>query len=133
LRTFATNQKKLCLEKLEELFKQSDGGLTQERYFEMQEQMGLEVEVEKMPLAVEDFPDIVINALNVFNRLGDRIYPDIGYIGKDFTNLKLYQKVYGIEEDDDFFLEVIEWLDARAIKKSAEQLKREYDKMKRKK
>ena len=95
--------------------------------------MGLEVEVEKMPLAVEDFPDIVINALNVFNRLGDRIYPDIGYIGKDFTNLKLYQKVYGIEEDDDFFLEVIEWLDARAIKKSAEQLKREYDKMKRKK
>jgi hypothetical protein len=99
----------------------------------MQEQMGLEVEVEKMPLAVEDFPDIVINALNVFNRLGDRIYPDIGYIGKDFTNLKLYQKVYGIEEDDDFFLEVIEWLDARAIKKSAEQLKREYDKMKRKK
>jgi len=99
----------------------------------MQEQMGLEVEVEKMPLAVEDFPDIVINALNVFNRLGDRIYPDIGYIGKDFTNLKLYQKVYGIEEDDDFFLEVVEWLDARAIKKSAEQLKREYDKMKRKK
>ena len=75
---------------------------------------------------------MVINAINVFNRLGDRIYPDIGYIGKDFTNLKLYQKVYGVEEDDDFFLEVIEWLDARAIKKSAEQLKREYDKMKRK-
>lgn len=98
----------------------------------MQEQMGLEIEVDKMPLAVEDFPDLVINAINVFNRLGDRIYPDIGYIGKDFTNLKLYQKVYGVEEDDDFFLEVIEWLDARAIKKSAEQLKREYDKMKRK-
>ena len=94
--------------------------------------MGLEIEVDKMPLAVEDFPDLVINAINVFNRLGDRIYPDIGYIGKDFTNLKLYQKVYGVEEDDDFFLEVIEWLDARAIKKSAEQLKREYDKMKRK-
>ncbi len=98
----------------------------------MQEQMGLEIEVDRMPLAVEDFPDLVINAINVFNRLGDRIYPDIGYIGKDFTNLKLYQKVYGVEEDDDFFLEVIEWLDARAIKKSAEQLKREYDKMKRK-
>ena len=98
----------------------------------MQEQMGLEIEVDRMPLAVEDFPDVIINAINVFNRLGDRIYPDIGYIGKDFTNLKLYQKVYGVEEDDDFFLEVIEWLDARAIKKSAEQLKREYDKMKRK-
>ena len=41
--------------------------------------------------------------------------------------------VYGIEEEDkDFLLEIIEWLDARAIKKSQEQLKREYDKMKRK-
>lgn len=95
--------------------------------------MGLEIEVEKMPLAFEDFPDIIINAVNTFNRLGDRIYPDIGYVGKDYTNLSVYQKVYGISEDDDFFLEVLEWLDARAIKKSAEQMKREYDKMKRKK
>lgn len=94
--------------------------------------MGLEVEVEKMPLSFDDFPDIVINAVNVFNRLGDRIYPDIGYIGKDYTNLKLYQKVYGIEEGNNFFLEIVEWLDARAIKKSAEQMKREYDKLKRK-
>ena len=78
--------------------------------------MGLEVEVEKMPLSFDDFPDIVINAVNVFNRLGDRIYPDIGYIGKDYTNLKLYQKVYGIEEGNNFFLEIVEWLDARAIK-----------------
>ena len=42
-------------------------------------------------------------------------------------------KIYGIEEKEkDFLLEVIEWLDARAIKKSQEHLKREYDKMKRK-
>ena len=42
--------------------------------------------------------------------------------------------IQGIEkEQTDFFLEILEWLDARAIKKSAEQLKREYDKMKRKK
>ena len=94
--------------------------------------MGLEVEVEKMPLAFEDFPDTVIDAINVFNRLGDRIYPDIGYIGKDYTNFKLYQKVYGVEESNEFFLEVVEWLDARAIKKSADHMKREYDKMKRK-
>ena len=98
----------------------------------MQEQMGLEVEVEKMPLSFDDFPDIVINAVNVFNRLGDRLVPDIGYIGKDYTNFNLYHKVYEIEEGNDFFLEVVEWLDARAIKKSAEQMKREYDKLKRK-
>ena len=63
--------------------------------------------------------------------MGDRVYPDIGYIGKDFTNLNLYMEVYGVE-DKDFLLQIIEWLDARAIKKSSEQLKREYDKIKRK-
>tara|TARA_Y100001960_G_C14134996_1_gene568745 strand:+ start:243 stop:554 length:312 start_codon:yes stop_codon:yes gene_type:complete len=99
----------------------------------MQEQMGLEIEEDRIPPSMEDFPEIVENALQLFNRLGDRVYPEIGYIGKDYTNLKLYMNVYGIEEEDkDFLLEIIEWLDARAIKKSQEQLKREYDKMKRK-
>ena len=115
------------------MFQNLDQGLSQDRYFEMQEQMGQPIEESKMPLAIDDFPDIVIIAINVFNRLGDRVYPEIGYIGKDYTNLKLYMNIQGIEkEQTDFFLEILEWLDARAIKKSAEQLKREYDKMKRK-
>ena len=99
----------------------------------MQEQLGQPIEEDKMPKDVEDFPDIVILALNTFNRLGDRVYPEIGYIGKDYTNLNLYMDTQGVGKDQkDFFLEVLEWLDARAIKKAAEQLKREYDKMKRK-
>ena len=80
---------------------------------------------------MEDFPEEVEVAIEIFNRMGDRVYPDIGYIGKDFTNLNLYMEVYGVE-DKDFLLQIIEWLDARAIKKSSEQLKREYDKIKRK-
>jgi len=64
--------------------------------------------------------------------LGDRVYPEIGYIGKDFTNLPIYLEVHGVE-DKEFFLEILSWLDSRAIKKSAAQLKREYDKLKRKK
>ena len=40
-------------------------------------------------------------------------------------------EVYGIE-DKDLLLEILEHLDARAIKQSSEQLKREYDKIKRK-
>ena len=127
------SQREKYLERLEELFKNLDTGMTAERYFEMQEQMGLEIEEDRIPPSMEDFPEIVENALQLFNRLGDRVYPEIGYIGKDYTNLKLYMNVYGIEEEDkDFLLEIIEWLDARAIKKSQEQLKREYDKMKRK-
>ena len=41
--------------------------------------------------------------------------------------------IHGIEEqEEDFLLEIIEWLDSRAIKQSAAQLKREYAKLKRK-
>ena len=128
------SQREKCLKKLEELFRNLDQGLSQEKYFEMQEQMGQEIDTEVMPLAIEDFPDVVILAVNVFNRLGDRVYPEIGYIGKDYTNLNLYMETQGVEEHQkDFFLEILEWLDARAIKKAAEQLKREYDKIKRKK
>tara|TARA_B000000437_G_scaffold213810_1_gene186844 strand:+ start:253 stop:585 length:333 start_codon:yes stop_codon:yes gene_type:complete len=105
--------------------------MTAEKYFEMQEQMGQPIEEDKIPPTMEDFPEEVGVAIDIFNRMGDRVYPDIGYIGKDFTNLNLYMEVYGVE-DKDFLLQIIEWLDARAIKKSSEQLKREYDKIKRK-
>lgn len=126
-------QKDKCLERLEEMFKNLDTGMTAERYFEMQEQMGQPIEEDKIPPDMNDFPEIVGCAIEIYNRLGDRVYPEIGYIGKDYTNLNLYMKIYEIEEKEtDFLLEIIEWLDARAIKKSQEQLKREYDKMKRK-
>ena len=108
--------------------------MTPDRYFEMQEQMGHEIVEEDIPPGLEDFPDIINQAIDIFNQLGDRVYPEIGYIGKDYTLLDKYMKLGGIEKhESDFFMEVLVWLDARAIKKSAEQLKREYDKIKRKK
>ena len=63
--------------------------------------------------------------------LGDRVYPDIGYVGKDYTNLTVYIEIYEVD-DKEFFLEVLSWLDSRAIEKSAAQLKREMEKLKRK-
>ncbi|OUT96002.1 MAG: hypothetical protein CBC01_08585 [Betaproteobacteria bacterium TMED41] len=92
--------------------------------------MGNEPVAEEMPPDWNDFPEIVKFAINTFNMLGDRVYPDIGYIGKDYTNLPHYIEVYDIE-DKEYFLQILSWLDSRAIKKSSEQLKREYDKMKR--
>jgi len=107
--------------------------MTADRYFEMQEQMGLPIEEDKIPPTLEDFPEEVLDAMEIFNRLGDRVYPEIGYIGKDYTNLSLYMNIYSIQEENrDFLLEIIEWLDTRAIKKAAEELKRQYDKIKRK-
>lgn len=124
-------QKEEALNRLESLYQNSDTGMTQDKYLEMMEQLGQEPIQEEMPPAWEDLPDLVINAVSVFNSLGDRVYPEIGYIGKDYTNLPILLKIYNIE-DTDYFLEILSWLDSRAIKKSAEQLKREYDKLKRK-
>jgi len=105
--------------------------MTQKRYLKMCEQLGKEPDLDEMPPDMGDFPDIAIQAMNTFSGLGDRIYPDIGYMGKDFTNLNQYIEIYGIE-DKELFLEILTYLESRAIEQSQEQLKRERDKLKRK-
>ena len=108
--------------------------MTKDQYLMMCEQTGEEVDWEKCPPDWEDFPEIVGLSVQCFNNLGDRVYPEIGYVGKDYTSLPLYMATLGIDKHEEaFFLEILEWLDARAIKKSAEDLKRQYDKLKRKK
>lgn len=94
--------------------------------------MGQEPNPEEIPPDMDDFPSIMVQALNTFSGLGDRVYPDIGYMGKDFTTLPYYMEMYGVE-DTELFLELLTWLDSRAIKQSQEQLKREREKLKRKK
>lgn len=98
----------------------------------MCEQLGQEPNPEEIPPDIEDFPNIAVQALNTFSSLGDRIYPDIGYMGKDFTTLPYYLDMYGVE-DTELFLEILTYLESRAIKDSQEQLKREREKLKRKK
>jgi len=105
--------------------------MTPDRYFEMQEQMGLEIIEEDIPPSWDDMPEIVIDAVNTFNQLGDRAYPEIGYMGKDYTNLHHYIELYDIS-DKEFFLQLLNWLDSRAIEKSQEYIKRESEKLKRK-
>jgi len=107
--------------------------MTKDQYLMMCEQTGQEIDWEKCPPAWEDFPDLVIDILNIFNSLGDRIFPDIGYIGKDFTNLEFLIKHYDIQTQHiDFVFNTILWLDSRAIEKSQKKIKAEYDRIKRK-
>ena len=124
------NQKELCLKRLESLFQNSDTGMTRDKYLDMMEQLGKEPIESEIPPDFEDLPEIVVQALSTFNMLGDRAYPEIGYVGKDYTNLSYYIDIYDVE-DKEYFLEILAWLDARAIKKSSEMMKREYEKLKR--
>lgn len=123
-------QKEKLIERLERLFQNSDTGMTRERYLDLCEQMGNDPIPEEIPPSWEDFPEIVVDAVATFNSMGDRIQAEVGYIGKDYTNLNHYLEVYGVE-DKEFFLQLLNWLDARAIKKSSEEMKRQLEKMKR--
>ena len=105
--------------------------MTRAKYLEMCEQLNKEPRDDEIPPDWEDFPDIVHDAINTFNSLGDRVYPDIGFMGKDYTNLPYFTAMYNII-DTEFFLEILSWLESRAIKRSQDQLKREHDKLKRK-
>jgi hypothetical protein len=116
---------------LEKLYQNLEVKMTPEKYFRICEQLGKEPKESEIPPAIEDFPEIVQIALQVFNQLGDRVEGDIGYIGKDYSNLTLYMDIYGIE-DKEFFIEILSWLDARAIQKSSELMKRELERAKSK-
>jgi len=107
--------------------------MSKDQYLEMMHQMGEEPDWEKCPPDWEDFPDIIITCVNIFNSMGDRVYPDIGYIGKDFTNFNFLLKLYKIKKwQEDFVMETILLLDSRAIEISQKKLKSEYDRIKRK-
>jgi len=106
--------------------------MTKEKYLTICEQMGSEPDESKCPPDFEDFPEPVQQAIHVFNMLGDRAYPDIGYLGKDYTSLPLHMQVSGVQNKE-IFLETLVRLDAHLIKKSAEQLKKARDSAKLKK
>jgi len=99
----------------------------------MCEQMGEEPNWDKCPLDIEDFPELVLTALNLYHSLGDRIYPDIGYIGKDFTNFNFLLNKFGIEKhQEEYIFDIILWLDARQIKISQDKLKASHERIKNK-
>ena len=123
-------QKEKALERLKILYQNLDTGMTAEKYFSMMEQLEKEPVESEIPPEWDDLPDIVVQAINTWNHMGDRAYPEIVYTGKDFTNLPYWIELYEIE-DMEFFLILLHWLDDRAIKKSSEQLKKEYEKLKR--
>ena len=107
--------------------------MTKDQYLRMVEQTGEEIDWEKCPPDIEDFPNSVHTAMNIYNSLGDRIYPDVGFIGKDFTNLSLLYENYFIEEHEkDWIFELLLFLDSNNIKESQRRLKSEMDKIKRK-
>tara|TARA_X000001382_G_scaffold129308_1_gene120964 strand:+ start:1256 stop:1576 length:321 start_codon:yes stop_codon:yes gene_type:complete len=106
--------------------------MSKDQYLMMCEQTGEEIDWEKCPPAYEDFPDIVHDALNIYNSLGNRIMAEVGYTGKDFTNFNFILELYKVQDfDKDFLMEILLFLDSREIEASQKAIKQAYDKMKK--
>ena len=63
-------------------------GMNKDQYLRMIEQTGEEIDWKRIPPDIEDFPPMVHRAITIYNNLGDRVYSDVGFTGKDYTNLK---------------------------------------------
>tara|TARA_R110002020_G_scaffold463010_1_gene682841 strand:- start:165 stop:467 length:303 start_codon:yes stop_codon:yes gene_type:complete len=100
----------------------------------MCEQTGEEIDWERCPPEPEDFPAIVTDAIQIYHSLGDRIYPDVGFVGKDYTNLDLLFNFYKITEptQKEYVLEILLHIERRTRKESQDQIKAAYDKIKKK-
>jgi hypothetical protein len=99
----------------------------------MIEQTGEEIDWERCPPELSDFPDSVVDALNIFYSLGNKVYPEIGYIGKDFSNRDILFELYDIKDHHkDWTMELLLFLESETVSESQRQLKAEYDRMKKK-
>ena len=100
----------------------------------MCEQTGEEIDWERCPPDFEDFPTTTQIAIEIFYTLGDRVYGDVGFTGKDYSlfNLLLEQNCVEEQVEKDWILELILYLESRQIKQSQDQIKSEMDKIKRK-
>ena len=104
---------------------------TAETYLKICEQLDQEPDPDRMPPEVADFPDDVQYAMITYGKLGDRLVADVGYLGKDYTSLPIHMKILNIQNED-LFIETLLRLDERIIKTSAETMRREREKLKRK-
>jgi hypothetical protein len=107
--------------------------MTKDQYLRMVEQTGEEIDWDRCPPDADDFPESVVTAIEIYNSLGDKMYPDVGYTGKDFTNLDILFRLYDITSstEKDWALELLFFMESIGIKESQKQIKAAYDKAKR--
>ncbi len=107
--------------------------MSKDQYLMMCEQTGQEIDWEKCPPELQDFPNLVIESMNIYNSLGNKVYPDVGFTGKDYTNFNFLLKYYNIQaHEKDFLLDILFELESRDIEASQKRIKAEYDKIKHK-
>lgn len=96
------------------------------------EQKGLEPDPDKVPVGYEDLGYDAQLALLIYGKLGNRVYGDVGFVGKDFTVLPILISYHEVI-DTDLLLDFLNTIDNFNIKRSQDAMKAEMDKIKNKK
>jgi|TARA_R110001592_G_scaffold253084_1_gene515951 hypothetical protein len=108
--------------------------MTKDQYLRMMEQTGEEIDWDRCPPEIEDFPESVVTGINIYHSMGDRTFPDIGFTGKDLTYLDRILDLYLVKEriEKEWIFELILFLDSHYISESQKRIQAEYKKMKNK-
>lgn len=89
-------------------------------------------EPDKPPIGYEDLDQDCQIAINIYNRLGNRVYGDVGFVGKDYTNLPILIEVFGITNKE-YLIDLLNVLDTFNINQSQKAMKKMMDDIKKKK
>ncbi|QQO38507.1 hypothetical protein VPG01_149 [Vibrio phage VPG01] len=126
----------MLFEALDKYFDKQNG-FSKSKYLKMCAQLGETPDPKRIPVDFSDFPSLVKDAIEIYNRLGDRFTStDLGplYIGKDLNTLDLFYNVYQINdmEDRKLVMEVIQHVDSKMVKKAVSKWNTEAKKIKAK-
>lgn len=115
-----------------EKFLNQPENISKEKYLALMEQLGKEPDPDKMPLDYSDLCSDCQIALNIYNRLGNRVYGDVGFTGKDFSLLPILIEVFEITNKD-YLINLLNVLDSFNINQSQKAIKKMLDDIKNKK
>jgi hypothetical protein len=132
LPTFKESEVKDLFDILDKFLRDLDSPISKEQYLATMQELGQEPDYKKIPLGFEDIPNDCQLAFNIYSKLGNRVYGDVGFTGKDYTNLPILIEIYHIW-DKDLLLDLLNSIDAFNINKNQKQIKKMYDDMKKKK
>ncbi len=94
---------------LESFFQNMSAKMTKEAYYEMCEALGTEPVEEEIPVEMDDFPEEVQEAINVYYKLRDEWDTMNGvYMGKSYTGLIDILDILEIPKQDRKY--VLEWV-----------------------
>ena len=107
--------------------------MSKDQYLRMVEQTGEEIDWDRCPPDYDDFPTSVQIAMDIYHHLGSRIFSDIGFTGKDYTNLNLILELHKITThlEKDWVIEVMLTMEGHHIQESQRQIKAEIGKHKK--